>query len=593
MKLEKKTSFWKIFFASLLALVVASVLFWVIFFTILGSSFKASSFNIEEKTILHLTLDKPILEISDVKFNPNTLEFDESVGLNDILMALEIAADDKKVSGLFIDICSAPMGFSTLHELRAGIQKFKESGKFVLSYNSGETVSQKALLLSSVAEESYVYPTSVVQFLGLGAELIYFKNMLDKLSIEMQVVRGEGNDFKSAVEPFFLDKMSDSSRLQTQRLLELLWLEYRETLASARKVSPEYLDSLAQTAMVRKGTHAVKHKLYDGAKYRDEIISILKEKTGVSSDKELKIVDFMKYAKNKSSDKKVLDEAKNPNIAVLFAEGDISRDGEGIASERLVKEIRKIRENNKIKALVLRVNSPGGSALASDEIWRELQLFSETKTLVVSMGDVAASGGYYISAPAHRIFAQRSTITGSIGVFGVIPYTGKMFKEKLGIDFDYVHTNQYANLSLNKPLSSAEMGMIQEEVDDIYADFLTLVSKGRNLTLDHVKKIAKGRVWIGEDAVKIGLVDELGGLRDAMSYAAKKAEIDKPIFDYYPKIEENKISQLLMELANEDIQSKLSMAPVGAEAMKMYRTLRVVSSLNGVQARLPFLIQID
>jgi protease-4 len=593
MKLEKKTSFWKIFFASLLALVVASVLFWVIFFTILGSSFKASSFNIEEKTILHLTLDKPILEISDVKFNPNTLEFDESVGLNDILMALEIAADDKKVSGLFIDICSAPMGFSTLHELRAGIQKFKESGKFVLSYNSGETVSQKALLLSSVAEESYVYPTSVVQFLGLGAELIYFKNMLDKLSIEMQVVRGEGNDFKSAVEPFFLDKMSDSSRLQTQRLLELLWLEYRETLASARKVSLEYLDSLAQYAMVRKGTHAVKYKLYDGAKYRDEIISILKEKTGVSSDKELKIVDFMKYAKNKSSDKKVLDEAKNPNIAVLFAEGDISRDGEGIASERLVKEIRKIRENNKIKALVLRVNSPGGSALASDEIWRELQLFSETKTLVVSMGDVAASGGYYISAPAHRIFAQRSTITGSIGVFGVIPYTGKMFKEKLGIDFDYVQTNQYANMSLNKRLSSAEMGMIQEEVDDIYADFLTLVSKGRNLTLDQVKKIAKGRVWIGEDAVKIGLVDELGGLRDAMSYAAKKAEIEKPIFDYYPKIEENKISQLLMELANEDIQSKLSMAPVGAEAMKMYRTLRVVSSLNGVQARLPFLIQID
>lgn len=593
MQTEKKTSFWKIFFASLLALVVSSVLFWVVFFAILGSSFKKSSFSIQDNTILHLTMDKSVSETSDVKFNPNTLEFDESVGLSDILIALEIAADDKKVSGIFIDISSAPMGYSTLHELRSGIQKFKESGKFVLSYNSGETVSQKALLLSSVAEESYVFPTSIVEFLGLGAELMYFKNMLDKLSIEMQVVRGEGNDFKSAVEPYFLDKMSDSSRVQTQRLLELLWFEYRETLASSRKVSPNYLDSLAQNALVRRGTHAVDYKLYDGVKYRDEIISILKEKTGVSSDKELKMVDFMKYARNKSADKKVLDEAKDPNIAVLFAAGDISRDGDGIASENLVKEIRKIRENSKIKALVLRVNSPGGSALASDEIWRELQLLSETKTLVVSMGDVAASGGYYIAAPAHRIFAQRSTITGSIGVFGVIPYTGKMFKEKLGIDFDYVQTNQYANISLNKRLTATEFQMIQDEVDDIYTDFLTLVAKGRNLTLDQVKKIAKGRVWMGEDAVRIGLVDELGGLRDAMSYAASKAEIEKPIFDYYPKSEQSKLSQLLMELANEDMQSKLSKSAVGAEAIKMYQALRVVSGMNGVQARLPFLIQID
>jgi protease-4 len=593
MQVEKKTSFWKIFFASMLALLISSILFWIVVFGVVGSSFEQEPFTVEENTVLHLTLEENVQEVTSFKFNPNSLDFDKSLGLNDLLMAIEIASEDKKVSGLFIDINQATMGFSTLHELRTGIAKFKSSGKFVVAYNSGEAVSQKALLLASVANESYVFPSSIVEFFGLGAELMYFKNMLDKLAIEMQVIRGENNDFKSAVEPYFLDKMSDSSRMQTQRILDLLWLEYRDTLGKSRGLSVSFLDSLADNALIRRGTHAAKFKLYDGTKYRDEIIEILKKKTNTKSEDELNLVDFFKYARNKSEDKKILDESNDPSIAVLFAEGDISTDGDGIASQEIVKDIRKIRDEKQIKAVVLRINSPGGSALASDEIWRELTLLAKSKILVVSMGDVAASGGYYIAAPANRIFAQASTITGSIGVFGVLPYTGQMFKEKLGIDFDYVQTNKFSNMSLNKKLNPTEYQLIQSEVDDVYREFLDIVSKGRKLNLNQVKKIAKGRVWMGADAVKIGLVDEIGGLHAAMNYAAQKSKIKKPVYDYYPKNEKDKLSELIMAIADDEKQSTLLKTPLGKEALKMLEMIRIASSLNGVQARMPYLIEIE
>ncbi len=592
MNTVKKVSFWKIFFASLLALAVATVLFWIVFFAIIGSSFKQKPFTVKEKSVLHITLDEPVMETTGAEFNPNSFSMDKRLGIHDIIIGLEEAANDDKISGIFLDINGAPMGFSTMHEFRNALEKFKASGKFIVSYNSGEMLSQKGLLLSSVADESYIFPSTMVEFLGLGAELMFFKNMLDKLDIEMQVIRGEGNDFKSAVEPYFLDKMSDSSRMQMHRLLDALWIEYKEVLGSSRNVSVAYLDSLAQNALIRRGTHAVEFKLLDGVKYYDEVLSLLKEKTGIEKDDELELVNFYKYASKKADDKKVLDEVKDPNIAVLVAAGDISTDGDGIASNKLVKEIRAIRENDDIKALVFRVNSPGGSALASDEIWRELTLLAETKTLVVSMGDVAASGGYYISAPAHRIFAQRSTITGSIGVFGVLPYTGKMFNDKLGITFDYVNTNQHSVMSLNKKLNPTEFGLIQDEVNEIYADFLNIVAKGRKLDLEKVKSIAKGRVWIGEDALAIGLVDEIGGIKDAMAYAASAANIEKPVYEYYPKKEINKFNEILMAFGDEEMKTKMKGKRLSSEAFRMIEALRTADQLQGVQMRLPFLFDI-
>jgi protease-4 len=592
MSTTRSVSFWKIFFASLLALVAASILFWVVFFAIIGSSFKQKPFTVSEKSVLHITLEEPVMETTGGEFNPNNFSIDKRLGIHDVLIALEEAAKDDNIKGIFLEINAAPMGISTLHEYRNALEKFKASGKFIVAYNSGEALSQGGLLLSSVANESYIFPSTMVEFLGLGAELMFFKNMLDKLDIEMQVIRGEGNDFKSAVEPFFLDKMSDSSRMQMQRLLDVLWTEYKEVLGESRNLKPSYLDSLAQNALIRRGTHAVQYKLVDGTKYYDEVLSLLKEKTGTDADDELELVDFYKYASKKADDKKVLDDVESPNIAVLVAEGDISVDGDGIASSKMVKEIRDIRENDEIKALVFRVNSPGGSALASDEIWRELTLLAESKTLIVSMGDVAASGGYYISAPAHRIFAQRSTITGSIGVFGVLPYTGKMFNEKLGITFDYVNTNAHSVMSLNRKLNETEFGIIQDEVNEIYKDFLNIVAKGRKLDLQKVKSMAKGRVWIGEDALAIGLVDEIGGIRDAMAYAAKTAKIKKPVYSYYPKKEVNKFNDILMALGEEEVRMKMKDRSLSGEVMRMMALLKSADQIQGVQMRLPFIFEI-
>jgi len=592
MSTPRQVSFWKIFFASLLALVAATILFWIVFFAVIGSSFKQKTFSVKEKSVLHITLDEPVLETTGSEFNPNSFSIDKSLGIHDILIALDEAAKDDKISGIFLEINNAPMGFSTLHEFRNGLERFKESGKFIVAYNSGETLSQKGLLMSSVANESYIFPSTMVEFLGLGAELMFFKNMLDKLDIEMQVIRGEGNDFKSAVEPFFLDKMSDSSRMQLQRLLDAMWTEYKDVLGKSRNLTSSYLDSLAQNALIRRGSHAAEFKLVDGVKYYDEVLSLLKERTGIKNDDDLELVSFYKYASKKSEDKKVLDEVNDPNIAVLIAAGDISVDGNGIASSKLVKEIRSIRENDDIKAVVFRVNSPGGSALASDEIWRELTLLAENKKLIVSMGDVAASGGYYIAAPAHRIFAQRSTITGSIGVFGVLPYAGKMFEQKLGITFDYVSTNAHGVLSLTRKLNPTEISIIQDEVNAIYLDFLNIVAKGRKLDLEKVKTMAKGRVWIGEDALEIGLVDELGGIRDAMAYAAKSADIEKPVYDYYPKRERNKFSEILMAIGDEEMKTKMNERKVSTEFFRMLDIIKSADQIQGVQMRLPFIFEI-
>lgn len=590
---SKSVSFWKIFLAALLALVVGSILFLIFTFGIIGSAFKTEPFTVKDRSVLHMTLKEPIRETTSVEINPLTFELNKNIGLADAIIALEAAAEDKNISGIFIDISFPSIGISTMYELREAIDVFKESGKFVIGYNSGEAVTQGALLFSSVADENYIFPSSMLEFLGFGAELTYLKGVFDKLDIEMQVFRGEDNEFKSAVEPLFMSKMSDSSRLQTQQLMDVLWLEYREILGQSRNLSVSFLDSLAENAVVRRGSHAVEQKLYDGVKYHDEVMALLKKKSGIDNKDELKMVDFYRYARKKAEDRKVLDESKYPNIAVLMAAGDISTNGDGIASNNMVKEIRELRENDKIKAVVLRVNSPGGSALASDEMWRELTLLAGKKTLIVSMGDVAASGGYYISAPAHRIFAKRSTITGSIGVFGVLPYTGKMFNEKLGVTFDYVQTNKHSAMSLNRKMTDDELRIIQEEVDQIYTDFLEVVAKGRNLPLDKVKRIAKGRVWIGEDALNIGLVDELGGLRNAMDYAAKHAKIDKPVYGYYPKIEKGKFDELFLAFADEDgIKGKLAHSPLGKEALKTLEMMKTMSEIHGVQMRLPFFLEI-
>jgi protease IV len=594
-----RISFWKIFWPSLVAILIASVFSMILFFLFLGvtiaslsSGFEAKDMKIKDNSILHVRLNQSIGELAKSDFNPMEFNVESTVGLSDLLIGLDEAKKDSKIKGLFIELDELSCGYATTFELREAIEEFKSSGKFVVAYNSGEVITQKEYLLSSVADEVYAFPSSVMEFLGLGVEMMFFKKLFDKLDIEVQIIRGENNAFKSAVEPYFLDKMSDSSRVQVERYLNSIWEDYLSSISGSRKISTVELNQIAEEAKIRRAEDALNLKLIDGLHYQDEIHDLLKKKIGQDLSKDLNLVDFSNYSKKKARSIRKLDEAKKPNVAILVAEGGIATSGDGIASRKLVEDLREVRKDDKIKAVVLRVNSPGGSALASDEIWREVKLIKEKKPVIVSMGDVAASGGYYISADATRIFAQPTTITGSIGVFGMIPYTGKMFEEKIGLTFDRAQTNPHAVMSTNRKLTEQEFKVVQEEVNKIYDDFIQIVAAGRKLTKEQVDVVARGRVWTGKDALKIGLVDELGGLRKAMAYAVKEAGIDKPVYAYFPKQKDDKWLQLIEALSEDNEAGMEETKGLTRQAFKLIKQLKEVETMNGIQMRLPYLFEL-
>jgi protease-4 len=368
-----------------------------------------------------------------------------------------------------------------------------------------------------------------------------------------------------------------------------MWLDMRKDIAKDRKVSIEKLDELAENATILDVRDAVKHKLINAAKYRDEVLDILAKKAGVENSEELELVDFNKFAKKKFYQDQVLAQSDKPNVAVILAEGGVATSGDGLTSEEICRLFREVRNDKNIKTVVFRVNSPGGSALASDEIWREVKLTNEKKKVIVSMGDLAASGGYYVAAPADYIFADPMTITGSIGVFGMIPYTGKMFENKLGMTFDRVATNKHSVLTTNRKLTEDEFAVIQRSVDDIYEQFKSRVAEGRSMTTKEVNVVGRGRVWTGSDALRIGLVDELGGMKDAINYAAKQAGVKKTKVIYYPKVKEDKWSEILEQLEDsEDLEVKMKKMALPQELVLHYEQLRKIEQMQGVQMRMPF-----
>ena len=424
---KKVVTFGRVFWPSLVAVLIVSLLGILLFSLIVGGMISSFSeeppMNVTSNTVLHLTLEGDLGEKSSSRLDPSSMGVQSVTGLSDILYGFERAEKDERIKGIFLEIKGAQCGMATAGEIRDAIDRFEKKGKFVVAYLSGEVITQKQYYIASAANELYAFPTSMMEFVGLGAELTFFKHTLEKLGVEVQVVRGRENDFKSAVEPFFLDKMSDSSRVQVQRYLTSIWSDMRSDIASSRKLSAEKLNTIAENMNIKRAEDAVSYQMIDGVKYRDEVISLLVKKTGQKTN-ELKLSSFEKYARRKFRDNQSIVRMNNPNIAVLVAEGDISVNGTGMSSEKICKALREIRADKSIKTLVFRINSPGGSALASDEIWREVKLLKEKMQVIVSMGDVAASGGYYIATPADYIFAENTTITGSIGVFGVIPYTG-------------------------------------------------------------------------------------------------------------------------------------------------------------------------
>ncbi len=588
--------FWPSLVANLVVTIIAFILFIVVVFGIIGSFSSGDEMkSVSKNTILHLELKDAIAENSSSQFSPTSFSMDNKLGLSDILFGLKEAAKDKDIKGVFIEIQDLQCGYGTAREIRNAIKDFKKSGKWLIAYNGGEVITQKEYYVSSVVDDNYAFPTSMMEFLGLGAELMYFKNTLDKLDVEMQVIRGKNNDFKSAVEPFFRDSMSDSSRLQIETYLSSMWGDIRSDIAADRKVSVETLNDIAENSKIQRAEDAVGFKLLKATKYRDEIYDMLRKKVGVKADEDLKLFAFNDYAKDRFYDSQAkMIASKDANIAIVLAEGGVATDGEGVSSKKICEYFKKIRANDKIKTVVFRINSPGGSALASDEIWREVKLTNLTKKVIVSMGDVAASGGYYVAAPAYRIFAEPTTITGSIGVFGVIPYTGAMFENKLGITFDRAATNSHSVLTLNRKLTEAEFQIIQNEVDEIYQDFLERVAEGRKMTTEDVNKIARGRVWTGRDAMRIGLVDEMGGLNEALAFAIKNAKIKDAKILYYPEKKLSPFEKILASFGDDSEEAEMTMKSneIPKELLLYWERIKEIESFSGIQMRLPYSLDI-
>ena len=598
---EPKLSFSKVFWPSLVAVIIASFISIVAFFIITGVLFSSlfnfkSTLEIKDNSILQVKLNGEINDNQRSTFDVASLDILQNSSLSSLIYGIETAKADPKIKGLFIDIGNLSCGYSTAHAIRSAIIDFQNSGKFVVTYFSGEMISQKEYYIGSVAKETYAFPSSAFQLNGIGGETMFFKNLLDKLEIEVEIVRGSNNDFKSAVEPYFLTEMSDSSRVQSERLLNSIWDDMCAEMATSRRLSLADFNTIADSLKVTSTEDALHYKLIDRLKYRDEVMADLMKKTGVSNVKDLLLVDFEDYARNKMLENQLLVQADKGNVAVIIAEGDVSRSGDGISSTKICKLFEKVRNDADIKTVVFRINSPGGSALASEEIWREVALTNKVKKVIVSMGDVAASGGYYIAAPAHRIFAESTTITGSIGVFGMIPYTGKMFENKLGINFDRVETNSHSVLSLNKKLSPEELARVQGEVDGIYNQFITRVADGRKLSKERVMQIARGRVWTGKDALKIGLVDQLGSLNDAIAFAVKEVSLKNPKILYYPLVKEDKLADLLKMLKNgeeEADQMNVNGTSIPADFISYYNEIKKIENRMGIQMRLPFDIKFD
>lgn len=579
--------FWPSFWAALIVSVIGLII-WLLVISGIISSFESEPMSVKSNSVLHMSLNGQIAEKGQTKFNPSTFSIDKSLGLADILHGFENAKKDDQIKGVYLELEGASCGYATAREIRNAINDFEKSGKFVVAYNSGEVVTLKQYYIASAANEIYGFPTSNMEFLGLGGELSFFKNTFDKLEIEMQIIRGSGNDFKSAVEPFFREEMSDSSRVQMERYVTSMWLDIRKEIGKDRKMTVEKLDELAENADVKSVNDAVKHKLIDAAKYKDEILALLAKKAGTKKGEEVELFAFEKYAKKRFQQNQILSAEDEPNVAVILAEGAVSRDGDGLTSNEICKLFREARSNKSIKTVVFRINSPGGSALASDEIWREVKLTNKIKKVVVSMGDAAASGGYYIAAPASYIFAEPTTITGSIGVFGMIPYTGKMLENKLGVTFDRVATNAHSVMTTNRKLDEEEMKIIQSSVDDIYIQFKTVVANGRGMTMERVQQLARGRVWTGVDAKRIGLVDELGGIKEAIAYAAKQAKIKDVKVLYYPLVKEDKFGELLEQMEEKEESSASAKMELPLELMNYYNQLKEIESIQGIQMRLPY-----
>jgi len=584
--------FFKMVFASMLGMILSFAVIFIIMMVLIFAiiaSVDDDKVKVAANSVLHITLNHPIQERGSKnpfdKIDFAVFESNKAVGLNDLLSGLKHARTDNNIKGIYLDVSSLQAGMATIEEIRNALIEFKKSGKFIIAYS--EVYTQGAYYLASVADKIYLNPEGLLEFKGLGTELTFFKGTLDKLEIEAQVIKV--GTYKSAVEPFILDKMSDANREQVSSFLGSMYDHFLNQISLSRKIQKDSLFAIANQLKVQQATDAVRYKLADALKYKDQVLDELKSRAGVEKEKDLKSVSLTDYIKNNSPE-----QGDNDNrIAIIYASGEITG-GEGsdeiIGSERISRAIRKARTDKKVKALVLRVNSPGGSSLASDVIWREVVLTKKVKPVIVSMGDLAASGGYYISCGADSIFAQPNTITGSIGVFGIIPNMQKFFNNKLGITFDRVKTGEFADLgSITRPLTEGERLIIQKEVNRIYDSFTKRVAQGRKKDQAYINKIGQGRVWSGAEALKNGLVDRLGNINDAIRSAATMAKLKDYKIVAYPA-QKDPLESFLGS-SEDKLQEYFAKKEMG-EQYQYYEQLKSALQFTGIQSRLPYTISI-
>lgn len=586
--------FFKITFASMLGFIIGSIVLIFLLAGIIGGlaagfSNEPKETSIEDNSVLHLKINYQIPDRTNKgEFNFAALgmgDAPKAFGLNEILSNIKKAAKDDHIKGIMLELDLSPNSYATLEEIRKELIDFKKSKKFIIAY--AEMMDEHGYYLASTADRIYVNPSGELLLNGFASQVVYLKGAFDKLGLEPQLIRH--GKYKSAGEPLISEHMSNENRKQIESYMGSLFHQFVNNIAKDRKKTSAEVEDIINKLAIREPMDAVKLGMIDSLKYEDQILDELRGRLGLKTDAKVSLVGLGKY-KNTNNDVSTADD----KIAVVFCTGDIvsgkSADGT-MGSETICETIKKVRNDDKYKALVLRINSPGGSALASDIIWREIVLTKKVKPVIVSMGEVAASGGYFIAAPADVIVAQPNTITGSIGVFGLLINAQKLIHDKLGINVETVKFGEFANLgSPEKPLNNSEKEIIQHAIDKIYNDFIGRVAEGRNLSIAQVDSIAQGRVWSGKEAKEIGLVDEFGGLDKAIEIAAKKSKTTDYRIVNLPE-QKDPFKELINSLSEN--ASVYFMKKELGENYRWFTEIKEAARFQGIQARMDYNLKID
>lgn len=577
-------SFFKYLFATILGLFIFSIIWVVIFFGIIGAAMSGSKeVKISDNSVFELKLEGILVERhkNDVisSFASEINSSVSEIALDDIMASIDKATDNDNIKGIYLHIGDFSASVASLQEIYKGLEKFKKTGRFIVAY--ADSYGNGTYYLSSIADKVYMNPSGTLALTGINISTVFFKDLLSKIGVEMQIFKV--GTFKSAVEPFSQTSMSEANRLQLTTFINSIWTEITKTIARNRGISDTEVNLYADSGLFLDDAQtAVQHKLIDSLVYSSDMKEIIEKR--VDKDyKTLTINDMKLVAQNKEYSKN--------RIAIVYAVGEIdgSNKNDDIDSEDISEDLLDIADNDKIKAVVLRINSPGGSAYGSEQIWKAVSVVKSKKPIVVSMGDYAASGGYYIACNTDRIFAQPTTLTGSIGIFGIFPNIGGL-TDKLGIKFDNVKTNKYSDFGATyRPMNKEERAILQRYINNGYELFTKRCAEGRNMNIDSLKAIAEGRIYSGTDAMRLGLVDEMGGLEEAITFAAKKANISDYTIKYYPSVKS--LIEQISDIFSTSVEERIVKSQLG-ENYRLFRTIQRAQTTTGIKAIIPYSITV-